>query len=120
MRHSTVRGQTGPGRGRRRCWRRPASAQTAPAPALPSRCPPPAPRPSQSSAPVRRLSVDEAVKLAFEQNLGIQVERFNPQIQDLEHRPDARLVGADPDRQHHQHVRPTTRPPARFRAARTG
>jgi outer membrane protein TolC len=32
---------------------------------------------------VRRLSVDDAVKLALEQNLGIQVERFNPQIQDL-------------------------------------
>jgi outer membrane protein len=37
----------------------------------------------QSSGPVRRLSVDEAVKLAIEQNLGIQVERLNPQIQDI-------------------------------------
>jgi outer membrane protein len=38
---------------------------------------------AQGSAPVRRLSVDDAVKLALEQNLGIQVERINPQIQDL-------------------------------------
>lgn len=36
-----------------------------------------------SSGPVRRLSVDEAVQLALEQNLNIQVERLNPQIQDL-------------------------------------
>ena len=34
-------------------------------------------------AVVRRLSVDEAVKLALEQNLGIQIERLNPQIQDI-------------------------------------
>ena len=33
--------------------------------------------------PVRRLSIDEAVKLALEQNLGIQIQRFDPQIQDL-------------------------------------
>ena len=32
---------------------------------------------------MRRLSVDDAVKLAIEQNLGIQVERLNPQIQDI-------------------------------------
>ncbi len=31
---------------------------------------------------VRRLSVDEAVQLALEQNLGIAIERLNPQIQD--------------------------------------
>ena len=36
------------------------------------------------SAPsVRRLSVDEAVRLALEQNLGIQIERMNPRIQDV-------------------------------------
>jgi outer membrane protein len=33
--------------------------------------------------PVRRLTVDDAVKLALEQNLGIQIERLNPQIQDV-------------------------------------
>ncbi|MFN8058709.1 MAG: TolC family protein [Vicinamibacterales bacterium] len=33
--------------------------------------------------PVRRLSLDEAVKQALEQNLSIQVERLNPQIQDM-------------------------------------
>ena len=32
---------------------------------------------------VRKLTVDEAVKLAVEQNLGIQIERVNPQIQDV-------------------------------------
>jgi outer membrane protein len=38
----------------------------------------------QADAPtVRRLSVDEAVQLALEQNLGIAVERLNPQIQDM-------------------------------------
>jgi outer membrane protein len=32
---------------------------------------------------VRRLSSDDAVKLALEQNLGIQIARVNPQIQDV-------------------------------------
>ena len=32
---------------------------------------------------VRRLSMDDAVRLALEQNLGLQVERMNPQIQDM-------------------------------------
>jgi outer membrane protein len=32
---------------------------------------------------VRRLSIDDAVKLALEQNLGIQIQRIDPQIQDL-------------------------------------
>jgi HAE1 family hydrophobic/amphiphilic exporter-1 len=32
---------------------------------------------------VRRLTVDEAVRLAIENNLGLQVARINPQIQDL-------------------------------------
>ena len=31
----------------------------------------------------RRLTADEAVRLALENNLGIQVARFNPQIEDL-------------------------------------
>jgi outer membrane protein TolC len=38
---------------------------------------------TQAAAAVRRLSVDDAVKLAIEQNLGIQIERLNPQIQDV-------------------------------------
>ena len=39
---------------------------------------------AQSQTPgVRRLSIDDAVKLAVEQNLGIQIERLNPQIQDV-------------------------------------
>jgi outer membrane protein TolC len=32
---------------------------------------------------VRRLSIDEAVKLALEQNLGIRIQRIDPQIQDV-------------------------------------
>jgi HAE1 family hydrophobic/amphiphilic exporter-1 len=32
---------------------------------------------------VRRLTVDDAVRLALENNLGVQVARINPQIQDL-------------------------------------
>ena len=31
---------------------------------------------------IRRISIDEAVKLAMEQNLGIRIQRFDPQIQD--------------------------------------
>jgi outer membrane protein len=32
---------------------------------------------------VRRLSIDEAVALALEQNLGIRIQRFDPQISDV-------------------------------------
>lgn len=32
--------------------------------------------------PVRRLSIDEAVALALDQNIDLQVERLNPQVQD--------------------------------------
>jgi outer membrane protein len=39
--------------------------------------------PAAPSEAVRRLSVDAAVRLALEQNLGIQIERLNPQIQDV-------------------------------------
>jgi outer membrane protein TolC len=38
---------------------------------------------AQSAPAVRRLSVDDAVRLAVEQNLGIRIERINPQIQDV-------------------------------------
>lgn len=37
----------------------------------------------QTTGPVRRLSVDDAVALALEGNLSIQVERINPLIRDL-------------------------------------
>ena len=46
---------------------------------------PPAPTASQTlepTGPIRPLSIDEAVQLALQQNLGIQVERFNPSLQD--------------------------------------
>src|SRR5580765_5223478 len=36
----------------------------------------------QPGETVRRLSIDEAVKLAMELNLGIKIQRFDPQIQD--------------------------------------
>jgi hypothetical protein len=32
------------------------------------------------AATTRRLTVDDAVKLALEQNLGIRIERLNPEI----------------------------------------
>ena len=32
---------------------------------------------------VRRLAIDEAVRLALEQNLGIKIQRIDPQIQDI-------------------------------------
>ena len=37
----------------------------------------------QSTEIVRRLTMDEAVKLALEQNLGIRIQRIDPQIQDV-------------------------------------
>jgi outer membrane protein len=36
----------------------------------------------QPGETVRRISIDEAVKLAMEQNLGIKIQQFDPQIQD--------------------------------------
>ena len=36
----------------------------------------------QPGETLRRISIDEAVKLAMEQNLGIKIQRFDPQIQD--------------------------------------
>ncbi len=36
-----------------------------------------------SSGQVRRLTADEAVRLAAENNLGIQISRFDPQLEDL-------------------------------------
>ena len=64
-----------------------AFGQTAPAPAQPPVQVPPSTTPSakglEPTGPVRQLSMDEAVKLAIEQNLGIQIERFNPELQDL-------------------------------------
>ncbi|HXG88332.1 MAG TPA: TolC family protein [Vicinamibacterales bacterium] len=37
----------------------------------------------QPSGPVRRLSIQEAVALALEQNIDLQVDRIDPQVQDL-------------------------------------
>jgi outer membrane protein TolC len=40
-------------------------------------------QPAGDGRPVRRLTADEAVKLAIENNLGIQISRLDPQIEDL-------------------------------------
>jgi outer membrane protein TolC len=42
-----------------------------------------APAPPDPAGPVRRLSADDAVKLALEHNLGIKIARFEPEISDL-------------------------------------
>jgi outer membrane protein TolC len=39
--------------------------------------------PPAAQGPVRRLSIDDAVATALEQNLDLQVQRINPQLQDL-------------------------------------
>jgi outer membrane protein TolC len=57
-------------------------------PASPVQTPPAAPAPQPgaptlaTTGPKRSLSIDEAVQLALQQNLGIQIERLNPQLQD--------------------------------------
>jgi outer membrane protein len=38
---------------------------------------------AEPAGPVRQLTAEQAVRLALEQNLGIQIERVNPQIQDV-------------------------------------
>jgi outer membrane protein TolC len=50
----------------------PVHAQTTPA--MPA---------TAEQGPVRRMSIDDAVATALEQNLDLQVERINPQLQDL-------------------------------------
>ncbi len=64
-----------------------AFGQTAQAPAQPPAQVPPSTTPSarglEPTGPVQQLSIEDAVKLALEQNLGIQIERFNPALQDL-------------------------------------
>lgn len=58
-----------------------ASGQAQP----PAAAPQPPPRPPAGTPPtsVMRLGSDEAVKLALENNLGLQTERLNPQLQTL-------------------------------------
>jgi outer membrane protein len=45
--------------------------------------PAPAAAAAQPGESVRQLSIDEAVRLGLEQNLGIRIQRFDPQIQDV-------------------------------------
>jgi len=42
-----------------------------------------APQPAPPAGAVQRLTVDQAVAMALESNLGIQADRLNPQIQDF-------------------------------------
>ena len=51
----------------------PVHAQTTPA------------MPATAQTPVRRMSIDDAVATALEQNLDLQVQRINPQLRDLEY-----------------------------------
>jgi outer membrane protein len=82
----------------RSCAHLPAACALVAALSSPVTAQPPAPAPSpvqvptpatptarglEPTGPARPLSIDEAVKLALESNLGIQVERFNPELQDL-------------------------------------
>jgi outer membrane protein len=60
----------------------PTAPAPAPTPAPTTQTPPATPQPAAPSGPTRPLSIDEAVQLALQQNLGIQVERLNPQLQD--------------------------------------
>lgn len=52
-----------------------AAGQTTPPPQAPTAA-------QQPAGPVRSLSIDEAVELALKNNLGLQIERMNPQIED--------------------------------------
>ena len=87
----------------------PVHAQTTPA--MPA---------AAQQGPMRRMSIDDAVATALEQNLDLQVQRINPQLQDLTiaqfkaaYTPnfvvDRQLVGSDaavdqlPVRQRHRH-----------------
>ena len=57
-------------------------AQTAPAPMTVSAASA-ARTLEQMQGPIRRLSIEEAVALALEQNVDLQVDRINPQVSDL-------------------------------------
>ena len=57
--------------------------QSPPGQSPPAQLPSAQPAAPAATGPVRPLSVNEAVALALEQNLGVQVERLNPQLQDL-------------------------------------
>jgi outer membrane protein len=44
---------------------------------------PQAPAPQVPAGPLQRLSIEEAIKLALENNLSLKVERMNPELSDL-------------------------------------
>ena len=55
---------------------------TTPAPSIQTLPTTPRTETPAAAGPARSLSIDEAVRLALQQNLGIQIERLNPQLQD--------------------------------------
>ena len=58
----------------------PATAQTPPAEPAPMV----STQPAAPVGPVRRLSIDEAVTMALEQNVSLQVQKMNPDISSLD------------------------------------
>ena len=85
-----------------------AQQQQAP-PQPPPQTPPAAPATAatqqaiESTGPARPLSIEEAVQLALQQNLGIQIERLNPELQDLHDRAGAGDLHADLRRRRELH-----------------
>ena len=60
--------------------------------------PPRKPPPAAQAESVRRLSIDEAVKLALEQNLGIRIQRIRSADSGHRRRAGAIVLGAEPAR----------------------
>ncbi len=58
-----------------------AACLAAAAPGQAQTPPPPQAGPAARNGPVKQLTVDEAVRLALEQNLSLRVQRINPEIQ---------------------------------------
>ena len=62
----------------------PAAAQSpAPQPTM-AQLPATAAEPAAPVGPVRRVSIDEAVTMALEQNVALQVQRMSPEISELD------------------------------------
>jgi outer membrane protein TolC len=59
-----------------------ASGAQAWAQSSPQQPPPGAPSAAPAPGPVKRISLDDAVQLALEQNLNLQVQRLDPQVQE--------------------------------------
>ncbi len=70
----------------------------------PGQTPPPAPQQSQLAQPAgaTRLTADEAVRMALENNLGIQAERLGPEIGTLGVAQARAVVRAEPHLDDHE------------------